>query len=82
MTVENEAIPFLQARGVSQDDIDRAAKTGRLHLLVLEHLALAGAPKYNQREIAELSGMSADDLRRFWRALGFPDVGPDERAFT
>lgn len=80
--VENEAIPFLHARGVADEDIERAAKTGRLHLLVLEHLALAGAPQYNQKEIAELSGMSSDDLRRFWRALGFPDVGPDERAFT
>ena len=79
---DNEAIPFLQARGVSAEDIDRAAKTGRLHLLVLEHLSLVGTPKYSRTEISELSGMSVEDLRRFWRALGFPDVDPDERAFT
>jgi adenylate cyclase len=78
----SEAISFLQAHGVSDDDIERATKTGRLHLLVLEHLSLAGTPKYTQNEIAELSGMTLDDLRRFWRALGFSDVGPDERAFT
>ena len=83
MSGENsEAVAFLHAKGVSDADIERATKTGRLHLLVLEQLALPGAPRYTQQEIADLSGMSLDDLRRFWRALGFPDVGADDRAFT
>jgi adenylate cyclase len=82
MTVENNAIAFLHAHGVGDDQIERATKTGRLHLLVLEHLSLAGTPQYTEHEIAELSGLSLDDLKRFWRALGFPDVAKDERVFT
>ncbi len=77
-----EAIAFLHAHGVSDVDIERATAAGRLHLLVLENLALAGTPKYTQAEVAELSGLSTEDLRRFWRALGFPDVEPGDRAFT
>ena len=49
---------------------------------MIEHLASPGEPKYTEKEISELSGMSPEDLHRFWRALGFPDVAPDERMFT
>jgi adenylate cyclase len=78
----DEATAFLHAHGVPDAEIEKATASGRLHLLVLEQLALAGTPTYTQTEVAELSGLSLDDLRRFWRALGFPDVGPDERVFT
>jgi adenylate cyclase len=78
----SEAIAFLQARGVSEADIEHAATQGRLHLLVLEQMAMPGSPVYTQQEIADLSGMSLSDLLRFWRALGFPDVGLEERVFT
>jgi adenylate cyclase len=80
--VTDEATAFLHAHGVSDDEIEEATKSGRLHLLVLEQLALAGEPKYTQQEVADLTGMSLDELHRFWRALGFPDVGPDDRVFT
>ena len=77
-----EAKAFLQAHGVADDDIDKAIAGGRLHLLVLEHLPIVGEPKYTQDDIAELSGLPLEELRRLWRALGFPDVGHDERLFT
>lgn len=77
-----EATAFLHARGVSDEDIERAAKTGHLHLLVLEQLAQPGEPRYTQQEIADLSGMPLEDLHTFWRALGFPDVPAEERVFT
>jgi adenylate cyclase len=32
--------------------------------------------------VSELTGMSTELLRRFWRALGFLDVAEDEAAFT
>jgi adenylate cyclase len=84
MTLPNtsDALAFLHAHGVDDQTIEHATKLGRLHLLVLEHLALAGEPKYNRQDVAELSGMSVDELARIWRALGFPDVGPDDRVFS
>jgi adenylate cyclase len=82
LVTSREAISFLHAHGVSDDDIERAVAQGRIHLLVLEQLALVGEPKYTSREVADLSGLSVDDLRRFWRALGFPDVDGEQRIFT
>lgn len=43
---------------------------------------LAGAGRYTRLEVAERAGMSPDDARRLWQALGFPTVGDDQRVFT
>jgi len=32
--------------------------------------------------VAEITGLGVDLLHRFWRALGFLDVGEEEKAFT
>jgi adenylate cyclase len=37
--------------------------------------------RYDLEEVARLSGIDADRLRDFWRALGFPDPRPGERVF-
>lgn len=73
---------MLQARGVPIEQIDLASEQGRLHLLVYEHFILRGEARYTEREVADLTGMPLETNRRFWRALGFPDVDPDERTFT
>ena len=80
--VPHEAYAFLQARGVSTEDVERAERDGTLHLLVLDRLLLPDEPKYTQGEIADLAGLSLEEARRFWLALGFPHVPEDERAFT
>jgi adenylate cyclase len=80
--VPHEAYAFLQARGVPKDDVERAEKAGTLHLLVLDRLLLPDEPKYTQGELADLAGLSVEEARRFWLALGFPHVPEDERAFT
>jgi adenylate cyclase len=77
-----EARAFLRARGLEPDEIADAEASGRLHLLVLDLLLLPNEPRYTQDEIAEQAGLSVEQARRFWRALGFPDVAPDEVAFT
>jgi len=77
-----EARAFLQARGLEDHEIEVAEKEGRLHLLVLDMLLLPHEPRYTQDEIAELAGLPVEEARRFWRALGFPDVAPEEVAFT
>ncbi|NED95189.1 adenylate/guanylate cyclase domain-containing protein [Phytoactinopolyspora alkaliphila] len=47
----------------------------------LERLLLGASRRYTFDQIAEAAGLSVENARRYWRALGFPDVG-DENAFT
>jgi adenylate cyclase len=78
----SEARAFLRAKGLSVTEIDEAEAAGTLHLLVLDWLLLPQQPRYTQAEVAEQAGLSVEEARRFWRALGFADVAPDEAAFT
>jgi adenylate cyclase len=48
----------------------------------LERLLLGGERRYTRREVAERAGVSVDQARLLWRALGFADVGDDNVAFT
>ena len=80
--VAEEARAFLRARAVSDEEIAAAEANGTLHLLVLDKLLLPAEPQYTAVEVAELAGMTLEEARRFWRALGFPDVPEDEVAFT
>ena len=41
----------------------------------LEHSILGGAPGYTSEDVAAAAGISVDQARRLWRALGFPDAG-------
>jgi adenylate cyclase len=50
--------------------------------LALEQELLGGDRKYDRREVAERAGVSVELARTLWRALGFADVGDDNRAFT
>ncbi len=44
---------------------------------------LGGIQKYNLAEAAEATECSAELIRRFWRAMGFPDiVNPESKLFT
>jgi len=50
-----------------------------------EHIArtlLSGTGRYTRLEVAERAGIAPVQARRLWRALGFPDVADDQRAFT
>ncbi|MCD4534099.1 adenylate/guanylate cyclase domain-containing protein [Nocardioides sp. cx-169] len=47
----------------------------------LERAILREKPHFNAAEVAAEAGVSIDDARRLWRALGFPEHG-GERAFT
>jgi adenylate cyclase len=48
----------------------------------LEEVLLGGPRKYTRLDLAERSGVPLDFSRRLWRAMGFADVGDDERMFT
>jgi adenylate cyclase len=48
----------------------------------LDRLLLGGDRRFTRREVAERAGVSVDQARLLWRALGFADVGDDNVAFT
>lgn len=47
----------------------------------LEHAILGGPPVHTAHEVAAETGVTLEELRRLWRALGFPEHGA-EVAFT
>ncbi len=47
----------------------------------LESAILGGNPSLTSEAVAAAAGVTIEDARRLWRALGFPNVG-DEVAFT
>ncbi|MGH8828603.1 MAG: adenylate/guanylate cyclase domain-containing protein [Jiangellaceae bacterium] len=47
----------------------------------LERLLLGASRRYTREQIADGVGITVDEARMYWRALGFPDVD-DEVAFT
>ncbi|MGH3342035.1 MAG: adenylate/guanylate cyclase domain-containing protein [Carbonactinosporaceae bacterium] len=65
-------------KGLQPKDRDGAIEPGA----ALERLLLGGPRRYTRQEVCDLAGVPLDEARRFWRALGFADVGDDERAFT
>ncbi|MGA2520670.1 MAG: adenylate cyclase regulatory domain-containing protein [Acidimicrobiales bacterium] len=73
---------FLRARDTSEEEIARAEAEDVLDLLVAEQLLVPSRRRFTSGDVAERTGMSLDVLRRFWRALGFPDVAPDDPMFT
>jgi adenylate cyclase len=73
---------FLAAHGTPEDEIAEAEARDVLDLLVADRLLVPAARRYTQSEVSETTGMDLALTRRFWRALGFPDVDPDDRMFT
>src|SRR3954468_7486657 len=73
---------LLDALGVDRSVIAKAEVDGTLGLLAVEHMILADQDlKYTYGEVAELTAMGPEALK-FWRALGFPDPGEDDRLFS
>ena len=68
--------------GATDEDVDRAAADDVLDLLAVDQLLVPSPRRYTQRDVAERTGLPLDLIKRFWRALGFLDVGDDERALT
>jgi adenylate cyclase len=64
---------LLRSHGVTQAEIDQA---------VVDRMLVPSRRRYTRLEVAELTGVDILVLERFWRALGFPNVGEDELAFT
>ena len=72
---------FLLEQRVPDEVVARAEEEDVLDLLVADCLLVPGE-RYTQAEVAAITGMSEDLAGRFWRALGFADVGAEDRIFT
>lgn len=82
MLLRAEADARLRSWGVPDDEIRRAREAGLVGLLAVAAAAVPGAGTYTPVELAERVGMERQLSKRFWRAMGFPDVPDDERLFT
>ncbi|YCH15133.1 adenylate/guanylate cyclase domain-containing protein [Arthrobacter sp. D1-17] len=54
----------------------------RIAIKALETRLLGGERKLRRREVAAGAGLSLLSARKLWRALGFPNLGDEEVAFT
>jgi adenylate cyclase len=73
---------ILLMHGATEEEIDRAVADGVIDLFVADRMLVPSRRRYNRIEVSELTGVSLDNLERFWRALGFPGVDDEEPAFT
>ena len=73
---------LLLARGVDANEIDEAIGESRLDLLVIDRLLLPTSQRSTPEEVISETGIPQELAERLWRALGFPEVGPDNPAFT
>jgi adenylate cyclase len=73
---------FLIAHGASEDEVARGEAEDVLDLMVADYLLVPPERTYTEGEVAQLTGIPLDLARRFWRALGFPDVSPTDNVFT
>jgi adenylate cyclase len=77
-----ELLEELAADGVPLSELRRAVEEDRLALLPVERVLEAEGRRYTVAEVAERAGVHEGLLRRNRLALGLPDPGPDEAAFT
>ncbi|MBV8160841.1 MAG: adenylate/guanylate cyclase domain-containing protein [Acidimicrobiia bacterium] len=75
---------FLRAQGVPEDEIAAAEEQGQeaVQLLAVDRILMPGARRYTEAELVGEVGFDVDIARRYWRALGFPDIPEGEQAFT
>ena len=71
----------LDERGLGPDALLSAQRLGTIVWAAFEHLIRPGRRR-TTTEVAQTTGLSADELRRLWRAWGFPDPATDEACWT
>jgi adenylate cyclase len=74
-----KALEFLRDWGVSEADIDVAAGSNTLPLLVIETLFQPGPNLYTAEEMADRLNLPVEYVVRVRRALGFTDPEPGDR---
>jgi adenylate cyclase len=77
-----ELLEQLAGEGVSLEELREAVAAGHLTLLPVERALAGEGPRYSAREVAEISGIDLELLRRFRAALGVPYGDADEKIGT
>ncbi len=73
---------LLRAAGMADEEIAKAREDHHLELLAIEHLVIPEVAEYDLEGIAEVSGLSTDQITRLWRSLGFAEPQPGDHLFT
>ncbi|RBP66119.1 adenylate cyclase [Brevibacterium sanguinis] len=74
--------PRTAALDVVEDAEDSTIDETRSAAERLEEILLDGKRVLDRREAAKLGGISTVSARKMWRALGMPQAGEDEKAYT
>jgi adenylate cyclase len=87
MNDEDQRVSQESGAAEAEDPVVRAPSTGtlsadRIAIKALEARLLGGERKLRRREVAAGAGLSLLSARKLWRALGFPNLGDEEVAFT
>ncbi len=72
----------LRDLGCTDEEIDRAVADDVVDLLMVDRIVLPAEHRLTQHQVAETTDIPIETARRFWRALGFLDVGDDDPVFT
>jgi len=68
--------------GCTDAEIDRAVDDDVVDLLVVDRMLVPTGRRMTQAQMAEQTQIPVEVTRRFWRALGFLDVGDEDAVFT
>lgn len=73
---------LLMASGATEEEITNAVKEDRLELLIIDKMFLGSRHYMTEDDVSKITGVNKEITKRFWRALGFPEVKEGELAFT
>jgi len=73
---------LLRSAGMGDEEIARARADHHLELLAIEHLVIPEPAEYDLQGIADLSGLTTEQITRLWRSLGFAEPQPGDALFT
>lgn len=80
--VPSDAVPSDPALSVAASPPTGSLSEERIAAKALEARLLGGERKLRRREVAAGAGVSLLSARKLWRALGFPNFGDEDVAFT
>lgn len=72
----------LAALGATDEEVAAADEAGTVGILAVERLVIPEPARYSPEEVADAAGIPEATARQFWRALGFADTRPGDRAHT
>ncbi len=73
---------LLRRLGCTDAEIDQAVEDDVVDLLVVDRMLVPAEHRLTQAQVSATTAIPVELAQRFWRALGFLDVGDDEAVFT